>query len=75
MQDNSYNNLSNQLTNIAGVTVGSKEIIKIAHMLRAHRHACAQIFMIFPRTHENWVQHPMGMRARNLAFPRMRTLV
>ena len=32
-------------------------------------------WMIFPRTHENWVQHSMGMRARNLAFPRTRMLV
>ena len=41
-------------------------------MLRAHRHACARTFMIFSRTHENWVQHPMGMRTRNLASPRTR---
>ena len=33
-------------------------------MLRAHQHARARTFLICPRTHENWVQHPMGMRAR-----------
>ena len=33
-------------------------------MLRAHQHARARTFFICPRTHENWVQHPMVMRAR-----------
>ena len=44
-------------------------------MISAHRHACALTLMIFPCTHENWVQHPMGMRSHNWAFPRTRTLV
>ena len=52
------------------------QIFPAAVMLRAHRHAmCAHFYDLASRMHENWVQHPMGMRARNLAFPRTRTLL
>ena len=44
-------------------------------MAHAHQRARARICPFFPRTHENWVQHPMNARARTHVFPRMYTLV
>ena len=37
-------------------------------MPHAHQRARARICPFFPRTHENWVQHPMDARAHTCNF-------
>ena len=44
-------------------------------MPHAYQRARARICPFFPRTHENWVQHPMDERAHTHVLPRTRMLV
>ena len=44
-------------------------------MPHTHQRARARICPFFPRTHENWVQHPMDAHTHTHVFPRTHTFV